>query len=221
MKSTKEMPKGVKILLEIRQELFGKIVHDLSEMYTKGRFSMAFVGSAFRSSFSKEEEDILLQKYKLSRSKLYEIIYAFIYCVHWVLSNEVEEVSKKLSATDAQEFQKRIKLVSEVIEKDTSIKNSYYVYNLSKSPFFSKMEWEAGIKVFHSPQEYIKEPPRVPAGRVKIELDDPKTVPPETLSFAFEISLRDVENMIKSLEDFRKALVNLENVEIVPRKANN
>jgi hypothetical protein len=59
----------------------------------------------------------------------------------------------------------------------------------------------------------------LPVGRIQIQVEDPAKMPPESTAIEFEIGLKDVENMIKSLEDLRKALSNLENAKIVHGKA--
>lgn len=218
MVTGKKTPNSIKDLIEIKQELFEKFVSDAHNLYKEGRLKMLLIGPAFNMKITREDEDWLAEKYKVSLREIDNLFYAFLRCIHFVLSNEVEEIVRMLPATSAEAFRNRIQVVSEVLEKDDTIKNSFYLYNLSKIPFFADIRWEADFKVFHSPQEYLAKLPCVSVGRIRIDLEDPAKMPPESIAFTFEISLRDVENMIKSLEDLRKALRNLENAKVVQEK---
>ena len=219
MKLSKEIPDGIKNLLEIEQGLFEKLSKDAYELYKKGLFKMLFAGSAFTLTIPNREEQLLAEKYKVSVEQINDFFYSFLYCIHFLLSDEVDEFSKLLPATSAKVFREKMKVVSEIVEKDSALRNSFHLYNSSKIPFFSDISWEAGIKVFYSSQEHVATPPQVPAGRIKIALEEPVRTPPKSLAFTFEISLKDVESMIAALEDLRKALKNLEDAKIVQQKA--
>jgi hypothetical protein len=219
MESKEKVPTALKDILEIRQDLFERMASDAYEMYKKGRFRMVFYGPVFHMAIPKEDEEILVEKYKVSNKQLAKFLRSYLFCIHHVLTNEVNVVSEMLSENDAKNFRKKINVVTGIIEKDSTIRNSYYIYSLSKIPFFSGVNWEAEIKVFYSPQEYLTKPPKLPVGRIQIQVEDPAKMPPESTAIEFEIGLKDVENMIKSLEDLRKALSNLENAKIVHGKA--
>jgi hypothetical protein len=216
--SAKKIPSSIKQLLEIKQELFEKVANDAYELYKEGRFKMLFFGPFFTLKIAREDVDLLAKKHKLSLNQINDVFYAFVHCVHYLLSNEVDQILNMLPANSAKAFQDRMTVISQIVDKDDTIKNSFYLYNLSKIPFFAEIEWEADFKVFHSPQEYLAKLPHVSVGRVRIDLENPVKMPPESIGFVFEISLKDVENMIKSLEDLRKALENLETATIVQQK---
>ena len=140
-------------------------------------------------------------------------------CVHNVLFDEVEEVSQVLSDANRKELKDKVKVVSEMLNNNPNIRNTFYIANSTKLPVYNSINWEAEMKVFHSPHESLKEIPMIPAGRISVELWNPNSSPPEPIVTVFDIGLKDVENMIKSLDDFRKALVNLESLELVNKKA--
>jgi hypothetical protein len=216
--STKAIPENIKTLLGIERNHFEKLVDDAFEMYRKGRFKMMFRGSAYAMSISDRDLELLVEKYKKSIQKVDEGLYSILLCIHFILFDEVNEMSSMLSESAAKELRERIKIVSELLDKDSSIKSSFYTYSLSKIPFFADLSWEAEIKVFNSPHDYLENPPETVSGRIEIGVLNPIKKLPEPSSFVFEISLKDVQNMINSLENLRKALENLENAKVVQKK---
>ena len=62
MASNEKLPTNLKILLEMKNELFEKLVADIQEMYRNGRFKMTFIESAFNMSLPNEDQELLMKK---------------------------------------------------------------------------------------------------------------------------------------------------------------
>lgn len=215
-KSKKRLSETMKTLLQTKQEVFEKLVLDFHELYKLGRFTMVFVGPGASAGISEEDERVLIKKYDLSKRKLSDIITSILSCVHFVLFDEVEAVSSRLEKKDSENFKKKASFISQIVERDPAIKNSFYAYSSSKIPFYAGMDWEAEIKVFHSPHDYLAKLPTLPIGRIQIHTLSSKEYPPKGDSVEFEITLKDVENLIRYLGDLRKALENLTTAKVIP-----
>jgi len=208
----------LKILLGMKQETFQNVMTDVHELYRQGRINFFLIGARGNVVTDEECAKLLAEKYKLPREELYDIEMAILACIHFVLYDEVESVAKSLSEKEAKSFNDKIGFIAQIMKKDDTIRKTFLLRNLSKMAFFRAIEWEAEMKVFSSPNQFLEKIPVLPVGRVRIHLYERRDYPPNTKTIEFEISLKDVENVIKYLEDLRKALKNLETVEIVPKK---
>jgi hypothetical protein len=217
MSSKKEYPSAIKTILEIKQEVFEKVVSDMGELYKKGRFLMFFVGPGTSATSFNEDEKVLMKKYSFSKRELRRIISAMLACIHYNLFDEIELISGDLTKKDAGNFKKKASFVSGIMANNPEIEKSFHTYSLSKINFFAGIDWETEIKVFHSPHEYFTKPPTLPVGRIRIHSLDNSEFPPKEEAFQFEITSKDLKTLINYLEDMHRALQNLETARVVPK----
>ena len=218
MSSSQKLSTNIRNFIETKKDILEELTSDFSELYRLDRFNITSIGSAFNIRLSNEDEEILFKKYNLHRDQFNKKVIAFVNTVHHLLVREVEEVSKLLSAEELEKYKERVKIVSKFVDSNPSIKNSYITYNLSKIPFFSDIDWEAELKVFDSSSLLIVEKATAPVGRIKIELGETIENPPKTTAFTFEISSKELDYMIKSLEAMKNALSSLNDTKIVSKK---
>lgn len=214
MDSKEKIPNNVKNLLDINSDTFEGIMCDLAAMYKTGKFNMVFAGSASNILLSNEDAELMSKKYNLAPVKLYESLYAIVGAFHYLLFKEADQVSAMLSPADRENFSKKVQKISEMLAKYPSINQSFLISNTSKIPFYNALAWDAVIKVFHSPEDFATDIPIHPLGTIQLQLWDPRESPPEPVTCNFNIGLKEVENMIRLLEDLRLALTNLQNLEI-------
>ena len=205
-------------ILEMKQEDYEKIFMDIYRLYEKGRLRVLFSGPYFRAVSLEEDEKLLMKKHNQSRKEIHEIIRATLLMIHFVFSEEEEEMLVALPKKAVGSFKKKTAFVSRILKRDPTLWNTYFTYSLSKGNFFAGIDWEAEIKVFHSPHEYLVKPPALPVGRIRIALLNNNEDPPKEDAVQFEISSKDLATMLSCLGDLRKALENLEAMKIVPKE---
>jgi hypothetical protein len=215
----KEIPSNLRRLLEMKQETFEKFVADFHEFYKQGRINFRVIGASGNVDSQLETMKLLAEKYKLSESRVHRIEVAILACIHFLLYDEVDRISKLLPDDVVKNFTDKIECVAQMMQKDDTIRNSFLMRCMSKMSFYGEVEWEAEMKIFSSPNQFLPKVPIVPVGRVRLITLDPTTYPPRRRANQFEMSLKDVENMIRDLGDLQRALKNLETVEVVPKKA--
>lgn len=198
--------------------LFKSLAHTLLELYDNRIIRLVFAGAWTGAQISRKNIKLLMEKFNLDETKLSNLIESFVFGAHFVIRKEDDDMCEWLKenkdAKTADKLREKLDAVSEVVNKHPLLRQGYLVYTFSKLYHFDDMEWEADLKVFQSPSPFLEteETPLVfPSARLRIILRAPAISPvePRSKSFEFEISAKDLDFLIRSLQDMGEALRNL------------
>lgn len=205
-------------------KLFKSVSQNLLELYGNDVLRLIFAGPRTAGGLPLRNRKILMKKHQMDEKKLSEVVLAFLRCVHYELrkaSNKMyNRLKEKKDVKTAEMFREKISLIGEILKKYPDIKQGYLTYTFTKLYYFEDLDWEAELKVFQSASEFLPEdevPPVFPSARLRLLLKTPDISPvePRTKSFEFEISKKDLNFVIKSLQDLREALINIEKKKLV------
>jgi len=204
--------------------LFKSTGHSLLELYDTGVFRTNFSGPRMTADLPDPNIKLLRKKFNLDETTFEEIVRAFLLCLHFALRKEESEMCEWLKENKdvetAEKLREKINFANEVVKKDPRLKQGYLAYTFSKLYCFDDVEWETDMKVFQSPSAFLlteETPLLFPSARLRLILRTPAISPvePEIKSSEFEISAKDLDFLIKSLQDSREALRNLEKKKLV------
>lgn len=204
--------------------LFKSLVHSLLELYDNDVIRLGFAGAWMGAQLPQPNIKLLRKKLNLDETKFSNMVEAFILSTHFVTRKEDDDMCKWLKENkdieNAEKLREKLDFVNEVINKHPLLRQGYLAYTFSKLYHFDDVEWEADLKVFQSPSAFLQteETPLVfPSARLRLILRTPAISPvePTNKSFEFEISTKDLDLLIKSLQDLREALRNLEAKKLV------
>ena len=207
--------------------MFKSLVHSFSELYANGVVRVYLSGPRVSMDIPEPNIRLLMKKFNVDRMKLRDYGEAFAFCVHYNVRKEDTELCEFLKENKdvetAEKLREKMDFVKRLLEKHPNLRQGYLSYTFSKLYNFLDVEWEADFKVFHSPSEFLRteETPLVfPSSRLRFILSSPAIVPvePETKSVEFEISNKDLDFLIRSLQEAREAMRNLEKKELVDRE---
>lgn len=211
----------IKRLLDIANSnfsLFQSVSQDMMDLYENNILRMIFVGSRFAGGISESSVKIMTKKHDMDRRKLSEFIRYLSWCIHFILREEsdelIERLKRKKGIEAANKLHEKINFVKGIMEKHPGIEQGFLTYTSAKLNFFEDVEWEAVLKVFQSPSAYLEKPPILPVAKLRLSLRPPEVTPGETF-FEFEIAPKDLDFLIKSLQDLRTALANLAKKKLV------
>ena len=204
--------------------LFKSIGLSLLELYDTGVFRVSLSGPRTTAELTDPNIKLLRKKFNVDETTFEKIVGAFLHCLHFAIRKEESEMYEWLKENKdvetAEKLREKIIFANEVLKKDPRLKQGYLVYTFSKLYCFYDVEWETDMKVFQSPSTFLlteETPLLFPSTRLRLILRATAISPvePEVKSFEFEISAKDLDFLIKSLQDSREAFRNLEKKKLV------
>ena len=201
---------------------FESLANDLSLLYEQNVIRFIFVGPRTAIGLPEPDQKILLKKYNLDPQKLGKYIRAILMSIHVVLGDEKEDffetIKKAKDVKTANMFMDKAKLAEKLIEKYPTIRQGYLTYTFG-TKYLEDLEWSADLKVFHSASERAKEKhPVFPSATLRFDLSS--GTERDTDSFEFQVSQKDIDYMIKSLQGLRESMTNLTKKKIAGETSN-
>lgn len=202
--------------------VFTGLVSDLMGLYETSKMRIVLAGSGSKPEIDDIDAKLIRKKRGIGEGAFTEIVGSIVLCMHFVIAQEVSDVSKLLEkAKDkktANKFLEKAKIIEKVVEAHPTIRMGHNAYTLTRTGFFDDITWVAELKVFHSSSQIIPEPhPAIPVGRVGLSIAKCEDKEIKTESREFEISLMDLQYMIKSLQDLQQAMYNLDKRKLVDK----
>jgi len=216
-----EIPKSLLDMATLDMNAFKSVVSEILNLYENGSIRMIFAGGASGAKIAKTNISIIVKKYNIDRTTVRRAVTAFLRCVHMVLTNEHEdalEMAKKAKdVRTAEGFREKIEFIEDMVDKHPSIRQGFLAYTTGQATHFVDLEWAAEMKVYHSPSLHVVEPhPALSIGRIKLSAGSVAIHEEEKVTtLDFEITLQDLNSMIRSLQDLKEALTNLEKKKLV------
>lgn len=216
-KEAKRITRNEKIA-NLNFETFKLLSEDLIDAYDKGYLRIVLAGPRISAYLPSDIEKMLMEKHRIDEETFRSMIMGLLFCLHYVLRNEESEVLELLKRKNeklVKKMEEKIVFTKNLLVKHPEIEQSFYTYTSSISNIFEDLEWEVSLKFARSlPLE--KSFPPFPVAKVRLTLRKAMLAPRETKSkcVEFDISLKDIDNMIKSLKELKEALISLQTKKI-------
>lgn len=202
-------------------EIFKSLSEDLFDAYDKGYLTLTLAGPRISARLPDTIEETLRKKHKIDEKTFGSMAKGFFFCIHYILNKEDSKILKRLKESKHEEAAKKLEEKFDFIRKNMAkypqLEQGFFTYTSSISNIFEELEWEVSLKYAQS--SVLEEKSFLPLAiaRIRITVSTTASVPEElrTKTLEFDISAKDVDNIIQSLKNLKEALTSLQTKKLV------